>query len=192
MADPSELEAWREVHSKLLIACDLAQEAVDFQRAEQRYWMQEIVANLNEDGQVVPSSVWTRATDIPKKTLSKREIKKLYQNAGVIKRKADDDTVTSNESSAVAKKKRRKKATATPPPTMPEKDSHDTEEEEEADKSIPPDSLNTEEPQKPPSFPYEAQNPLQMMVRLFFAYDVLLYHCLQSVRSLLLAIDAFK
>eukprot|EP00977_Amphora_coffeiformis_P018962 scaffold6808_cov144-Amphora_coffeaeformis.AAC.6 len=78
MAAPNELEAWREVHSKLLIACELAQESVDAERMQHRYWMEELAVNLTDEGQLTANSVWAKAC-APKKTLSKKKMNLLYR-----------------------------------------------------------------------------------------------------------------
>ena len=100
MAEPNELEAWREVHSKLLIACELAQEAVDAERMQYRYWMEEIVANVTEEGQYTSTSGWTRPS-APKKTISKKKLALLYKKRPRGK-KSESSTASKN------KKKKRK------------------------------------------------------------------------------------
>ena len=106
MAEPNELEAWREVHTKLLIACELAQEAVDAERMQQRYWMEELAANLTlpeggnaDELQLASTSVWARPV-APKKTISKKKMTQLYK-----KRKGKPESKGKRKASALREKK---------------------------------------------------------------------------------------
>lgn len=70
--DPlDDLEAWREVHATLLQAVRKAQEAVDMQKAQRRYWLEEIAWNLSEDGCPTGASAWLRPVPVIKSSLKK-------------------------------------------------------------------------------------------------------------------------
>lgn len=60
MAEPNTLEAWREVHSTLLKACEMAQDSVDHLKMEERYWLEELSSNLTVDGTLSGTSVWNQ------------------------------------------------------------------------------------------------------------------------------------
>ena len=60
MAEPNKLEAWREVHSTLLKACEMAQDSVDHLKMEERYWLEELSSNLTVDGTLSGTSVWNQ------------------------------------------------------------------------------------------------------------------------------------
>lgn len=61
-----DLEAWKQVHAALLQAVFKAQDAVDAAKAQRRYWMEEVCANLTPDGKLKPTSVWKRPVPLPK------------------------------------------------------------------------------------------------------------------------------
>lgn len=72
----SELEAWREVHRHVTHAVLVAKEAVAVAKAQRRYWMEEICANLTPEGKLTATSVWKKPTETPsprKKTTAKRK-----------------------------------------------------------------------------------------------------------------------
>jgi hypothetical protein len=55
-----DVAAWREVHATLLIAVQKAQEAIAIQKAQRRYWLEEIAWNLDDSGQLANHSIWKR------------------------------------------------------------------------------------------------------------------------------------
>jgi hypothetical protein len=52
--------AWRQVHATLLEAVNRAQLGVQAQRAQRRFWLEEICGNLTDHGKLVVGSVWRR------------------------------------------------------------------------------------------------------------------------------------
>lgn len=64
----NEIETWRGVHRALIQAVKCAEEAIAAQRAQKRYWLEEICANLDDDGGHQVTSVWKRAHAIVKKS----------------------------------------------------------------------------------------------------------------------------
>jgi hypothetical protein len=83
MTEPNGIEAWREVHSKLLVACELAQEAVDVQLSQQRYWLEEIVGNVTEHGTLEITSHWAHPSAY-RRTISKRKRNSLKKRRRTI------------------------------------------------------------------------------------------------------------
>lgn len=67
----TELDAWRQVHEQLTNAVIIAKEAVAAKKLQRRFWLEEICANLTEEGKLTTSSVWTRPVPV-KKTVVKR------------------------------------------------------------------------------------------------------------------------
>jgi hypothetical protein len=64
------LAAWREVHSTLLLAVRKAQDAISIQKAQRRYWLEEIAWNLGEDGSLTAFSSWNRPVSVSTSSLS--------------------------------------------------------------------------------------------------------------------------
>jgi hypothetical protein len=79
----SELESWRQVHRSLIEAVKVSEEAVAAQKAQRRYWLEEICANLDEEGMHQPTSVWKR----PQVTIKKQPPKRTSSKPLVAKRK---------------------------------------------------------------------------------------------------------
>lgn len=61
------IEAWRQVHSHLVRSVAIAREALAAKKAQRRFWMEEICANLTEEGNLTPTSVWKRPDPSSKK-----------------------------------------------------------------------------------------------------------------------------
>ena len=95
----SELEAWREVHQKLTEAVLVGKEAVTAAKAQRRYWLEEIAANLTTDGKLTATSVWKKPSKV-KALVKRRSLPKA-----VTKRKKSDDTETDEEEPLPKKKK---------------------------------------------------------------------------------------
>jgi hypothetical protein len=55
-----EVNTWRQVHSTLFNAVIKAQEAVAIQKAQRRFWLEEIAYNLDDAGQPASHSLWKR------------------------------------------------------------------------------------------------------------------------------------
>lgn len=83
LPDDMPEEAWREVHALLIKAVIASQNAIDAKKAQHRYLLEEICANLHDDGRLVPSSVWKRPKLIPKKVVKKPAL--------VVKRKSKEE-----------------------------------------------------------------------------------------------------
>ena len=71
----TELESLRQVHRSLVEAVKVSLSSVAAQRAQRRYWLEEICANLDGDGRHQASSVWKRPSTT-KKQVSKRSVSK--------------------------------------------------------------------------------------------------------------------
>lgn len=71
-ADNCDLATWQHLHRTLHNAVRVAQEQVDIQKAQKRYWMEEIAAHIQADGTLQPHSSWrkTRIGGNTKKTVS--------------------------------------------------------------------------------------------------------------------------
>ena len=69
----SELDSWKQVHAQLVHALSIAREAVAAKKLQRRLWLEEICANLTEEGKLTPTSVWTRPTLYKKPGASKRK-----------------------------------------------------------------------------------------------------------------------
>jgi hypothetical protein len=65
-----DVAAWREVHSTLLLAVQKAQDAIAIQKAQRRYWLEEIAWNLGEDGSLTAFSSWNRPVPLTKSSKS--------------------------------------------------------------------------------------------------------------------------
>jgi hypothetical protein len=135
----SELESWRQVHGSLIEAVKVAEEAVAAQKAQRRYWLEEICANLDEEGMHQPTSVWKRPQVTIKKQLPKRisskppavkRKKSIEPKPGkkARKRKSEDGGLGEETSRATSKPKKStsaakaKKAVPTPEPSPAEID----------------------------------------------------------------------
>jgi hypothetical protein len=88
----SDLETWKEVHSTLQKAVQLAQDAVAVQAAQRRFWLEELNANLGDESSNIygskSSSVWKKPYVLRKKDIV--VVKKLVAAAASkpVKRKA--------------------------------------------------------------------------------------------------------
>jgi outer membrane biosynthesis protein TonB len=67
----NELDAWRQLHENLTNAVIIAKEAVAAKKLQRRFWLEEICANLTEEGKLTANSVWKRPVPV-KKTVVKR------------------------------------------------------------------------------------------------------------------------
>jgi len=103
----NELEAWKEVHDSLTAAVQISLEAVAALKAQHRYWLEEICANLTDEGKLQASSVWLRPVP-PKKTKGKSG-KANAAGGSKRKKKATGDS-GNKEQNKPAKKPRKKKA----------------------------------------------------------------------------------
>lgn len=61
-----DLEAWKEVHEHLLVAVQKAQQSIAAQKAQRRYWLEEIAWNLNDNGSLTNASRWRRVAPLVK------------------------------------------------------------------------------------------------------------------------------
>ena len=55
-----EIASWKAVHTELTRAVLVAQEAVTAKKLQKRYLLEEIAANLTEEGTLTPMSVWKK------------------------------------------------------------------------------------------------------------------------------------
>jgi hypothetical protein len=105
----SELKAWREAHRHLTHAVLVAKEAVAVAKAQRRYWMEEICANLTPEGKPTATSVWKKPTKTTRKAPAKRKLPE--KPASQKRRRTTDETLTDDEAPIrKPKAKRRRKA----------------------------------------------------------------------------------
>jgi hypothetical protein len=105
--DEDEVRAWKEVHSTLLMAVNKAQEAIAIQKAQRRFWLEEIVYNLDDAGRPTNRSVWkrpVRARTDAEETKQKKK-KKANTTKGLVK-----STTASAATASVASQGKKKKA----------------------------------------------------------------------------------
>jgi hypothetical protein len=130
-----EKDLWLEAHRLLSQAVLVANEAVDAARAQRRYWMEEICANVTADGTLISTSGWKIPT-APKKMVTKKPRIRQEPTAKkptIVRRKKKDDP-----NSEPPKKKFKLKMTAAPPP--PPNDEEDEEDEDAYQQSSRPPS----------------------------------------------------
>ena len=65
LPDSDNVEAWKEVHAVLLEAVRREQEAVQMLQVQRRYWLEELVANLQQ-GKLAATSVWRKPIPLKK------------------------------------------------------------------------------------------------------------------------------
>ena len=95
------------MHDSLTAAVQISLEAVAALKAQHRYWLEEICANLTDEGKLQASSVWLRPVP-PKKTKGKSG-KANAAGGSKRKKKATGDSGNKEENKP-AKKPRKKKA----------------------------------------------------------------------------------
>lgn len=102
----SELKTWKEIHSHLSHAILVAREAVDVAKAQRRYWLEEIAANITDEGKLTAASVWKKPTTVKKTSVKKRSPKEKKEKPEK-KRKAttDDDNLAGAEGTRKPSKK---------------------------------------------------------------------------------------
>lgn len=109
----SDIESWRTVHESLIESVIVAREAVAAAKAQRRYWLEEICANLTPEGKLTAASIWKKPS---KKGGGKRKPPK------VPKRRKSDDTETDEEEPTKKKPKvtrpKKKKKVTLPPKKM--------------------------------------------------------------------------
>ena len=96
--DDDEVRAWRNVHSTLLLAVHEAQKAIAVQKAQRRFWLEEIVHNLDDTGRPANRSVWQGPVQARMETKKKKRKKN-----GPVKSLA---TTTTSAKTTKAKKKK--------------------------------------------------------------------------------------
>lgn len=179
-------EEWREVHAKLIQAVRKSQEAVAIQKAQRRYWLEEIAWNLSEDGSLTSASAWKRPVPVTK-TSSKKGALKSASAAGSYKRKKKDAASLESSDSRPAKKARKKKdevdivkknkkaRSASPAWQQEETPRTSPDAAEMSDRSYPPPDYHHHQQQQHVHHPHHqswgdpsAAAGLQMMVRPFF------------------------
>lgn len=72
-ASDDELHAWRQVHAHLSKAIAVAQEAVAVAKANRRYWLEEICANVTPEGKLINTSSWKKSGKSTRKPTAKRK-----------------------------------------------------------------------------------------------------------------------
>jgi len=56
----AEYTAWKQVHQQLVNSILIQRDAISIQKAQRRYWLTEINANLTPDGKLTSNSVWKK------------------------------------------------------------------------------------------------------------------------------------
>jgi hypothetical protein len=145
----NELGAWRQVHEHLTKAVAIAREAVASKKLQRRFWLEEVCANLTEEGKLTQTSVWKRPVP-PKKTAAKKPPKQKEPTAKKRKKKAEpkpkrikkkkteaaEDDVEDDEEPKAKKirlKLKKPTAKASPPPAAAPVEDHDHESQETSD-----------------------------------------------------------
>lgn len=95
------LDSWKQIHGQLTKAVLISQEAIAAKKLQRRYWMEEICANLTEEGKLTHSSVWKRAVPSKKSTSKKAVTKK--------RKKTEQKSKEPKQKKAAAKKKKMEK-----------------------------------------------------------------------------------
>jgi len=90
----SELQAWREVHEHLSKAVLVAKEAVAVAKAQRRYWLEEICANLTPEGKLINTSTWKKTGKAARKAPAKR--KQADSSLASAKRQKSDESEGQN------------------------------------------------------------------------------------------------
>lgn len=104
----NDIDTWKQLHKKLLEAVLVAREAVAAQKAQKRFWLEELAANLTEDGKLTATSVWKRPS---RKILTKKKPKSSKR-----KRETDGNTKPpKKQKKPKAAKPKKKKQEETPP-----------------------------------------------------------------------------
>ena len=109
-----QLEVWQEVHSSLLHAIRKSQAGIAVEKAQRRFWLEEIAANLNEDGTLKNKSIWQRPAPLLRHTVGGAAKKAAAASStGSKKRKKNNDTAaadkTKSSSSRVVRNPQRKR-----------------------------------------------------------------------------------
>jgi hypothetical protein len=105
----SELKAWEEAHRHLSRAVLVSKEAVALAKAQRRYWMEEICANLTPEGKPTATSVWKKPTKTTRKTPAKRKLPE--RPASQKRRRKTDETLTDDEAPIQKPKAKRRRKT---------------------------------------------------------------------------------
>jgi hypothetical protein len=181
-AAPSELDAWKEVHATLTEAVKRSQDAVHAQKAQRRFWMEEICANLTGEGKLKPSSVWKRPVVQKKSAVKKISVPKT---TGTKRKRKDPDAkpakkprkkkAANNEGESDAPKPKKIKISMKKKAAVPEAFLHQPKEDLDESETYSNDSSGMQQGEyalvPPPPGPQwgaaPAHNPLQMMVRCY-------------------------
>jgi hypothetical protein len=164
-----------------------AQDAVHAQKAQRRFWMEEICANLTGEGKLKPTSVWKRPVVQKKSAVKKPSVPKT---AGTKRKKKDPDAnakpakkprkkkVANNEGESDAPKPKKIKISLKKKAAVPEAFVHQPEEDLDESETYSNDSSGMQHGEyalvPPPPGPqwgappaqHNPHNPLQMMVRI--------------------------
>jgi hypothetical protein len=182
-APPSELDAWKEVHATLTEAVKRAQDAVNAQKAQRRFWLEEICTNLTGEGKL-KATVWNRPV-VQKKTAAKKP--SVPKTAGTKRKKKDPDTkpakkprkkkAANDDGEVDAPKTKKIKISAKKKAAVPEAFLRQPEEDLDESETYSHDSSGMQPGEYAPVPPHgppgpqqwgvpQGQNPLQMMVRI--------------------------
>lgn len=93
-ADPDNGDMWKEVHSVLTEAVNREKETITSLRAQRRYWLEELGANLDQ-GKLTATSVWRKPIALKKgrkKTPGKRKKAQTAEKASKKPRKSPEQS----------------------------------------------------------------------------------------------------
>jgi hypothetical protein len=172
MSDPvslsegtKDLEAWREIHKELTNAVLIAKEAVAAKKLQRRFWMEEICANLTEEGKLTHTSVWKKPMpqkrNVAKKTATKKR-KKVDKKSSVAASKKTKQEKQEQANGPAAKKKRLKLTkipSATPAPEpVPKEANTETQATSDGEEKDGGEAANKHQPQRhDPPQPHDPQ-----------------------------------
>jgi outer membrane biosynthesis protein TonB len=142
------LDAWRQINGHLTSAVLISKEAVAAKKLQRRFWMEEICANVTEEGKLTYKSVWKRPVPskkiaaAAKKTVTKKRKKAEPKSKKMTakKKKTEKKQEQTNEDSKVVAPKKLTLKLKKPPTEAPrqeaaageevEQESQDTSDEE--------------------------------------------------------------
>jgi hypothetical protein len=110
-----EVEAWKQVHEHLTNAVIVAKEAVAAKKAQRRFWMEEICANLTPEGKLTVNSVWNRPSIIKKTVIKRIQKPKAVEVAVKKPRKRKASTEPNTDKPKKVRKKKIPTDSNTPP-----------------------------------------------------------------------------
>lgn len=125
MSGEQSLEYWKEVHQQLINAVLISKDAIAVQKAQRRYWLAEINANLTPEGKLTNNSVWKRPSRRGKRGSTAGSATTTVK--GGTKRKKKETVSNAGEKPAVKKRKYTRRKKQTEEEKLPQSAAIDTE-----------------------------------------------------------------